>query len=121
MSANSPVSGTTGQNIQEFNKWQTTSAGTVFKQFGPPCISTTIKRLKHQKTYFFNIRPGFEMITKEFLKVSATLFNCVHEVMVVHKGTVAGNLYIANKQDRWGYKLFCRAGVDRIIYDILMY
>ena len=43
--------------------------------------------------------------------------------MVPYKGTRAGNLrqYIQTKPDKWGYKLFCRGGIDGFIHDILMY
>ncbi|KAK4322795.1 hypothetical protein Pmani_006462 [Petrolisthes manimaculis] len=29
--------------------------------------------------------------------------------------------YIANKPDKWGYKLFCRSSVDGFVHDILLY
>ena len=43
--------------------------------------------------------------------------------MVAYKGTMAENLrqYIANKPDKFGYKLFCRSSIDGFIYDNLMY
>lgn len=72
---------------------------------------------------FYKIRPLFTKVTKEFLKVKATPVNSIDEVMVAYKGTRAGNLrqYIANKPDKWGYKLFCRSSVDGFVHDILMY
>ncbi|KAK3888413.1 hypothetical protein Pcinc_007541 [Petrolisthes cinctipes] len=72
---------------------------------------------------FYKIRPLFTKVTKEFLKVRATPINSIDEVMVAYKGTRAGNLrqYIANKPDKWGYKLFCRSSVDGFVHDILMY
>ncbi|XP_050704963.1 piggyBac transposable element-derived protein 3-like [Eriocheir sinensis] len=72
---------------------------------------------------FYKIRPLFTGITKQFLRVKETPHQSVDEVMVAYKGTMAGNLrqYIANKPDKFGYKLFCRASIDGFIHDVLMY
>ncbi|KAK3888367.1 hypothetical protein Pcinc_005525 [Petrolisthes cinctipes] len=72
---------------------------------------------------FYKVRPLFSGITKQFLQVKATPTQSIDEVMVGYKGTMAGNLrqYIANKPDKFGYKLFCRASIDGFIHDIVMY
>lgn len=72
---------------------------------------------------FFKIRPLYSGITKQFLKVKETPQQSIDEVMVAYKGTRAGNLrqYIANKPDKFGYKLFCRASIDGFIHDLIMY
>ena len=72
---------------------------------------------------FFKIRPVFNSLVRQFLKVKPTPTQSVDEVMVAYKGTRAGNLrqYIKTKPDKWGYKLFCRASIDGFIHDILMY
>ena len=72
---------------------------------------------------FYKIRPVFNALTKQFQKIKETPTQSVDEVMVAYKGTRAGNLrqYIQNKPDKWGFKLFCRASIDGIIHDILMY
>ena len=72
---------------------------------------------------FYKIRPLFTGITKQFQQVKETPQQSVDEVMVAYKGTMAGNLrqFIANKPDRFGYKLFCRASIDGFIHDVLMY
>lgn len=47
----------------------------------------------------------------------------VDAVMIGYKGTRAGSLpqYIANKPDKWGFKLFCQTSSSGIIHDILLY
>uniref|UniRef100_A0AAY4DZV3 PiggyBac transposable element-derived protein domain-containing protein n=1 Tax=Denticeps clupeoides TaxID=299321 RepID=A0AAY4DZV3_9TELE len=72
---------------------------------------------------FYKIRPLFEMLRKQCLQIPSTHKNSVDEVMVAYKGTRAGTLrqYIANKPDKWGFKLFCRASSSGIIHDLLLY
>ncbi|KAF7642318.1 hypothetical protein LDENG_00260420 [Lucifuga dentata] len=43
--------------------------------------------------------------------------------MAAYKGTKAGTLHqsIANKPDKWGFKLFCWASSSDIIHDLLLY
>ncbi|KAK9533207.1 hypothetical protein VZT92_008345 [Zoarces viviparus] len=55
--------------------------------------------------------------------IPSTYKHNVDEVMVAYKGTKAGTLcqYIANKPDKWGFKLFCRASSSGIIHDLLLY
>lgn len=72
---------------------------------------------------FYKIRPLFEMLRQQCLLIPSTYKHSVDEVMVSYKGTRAGNLrqYIANKPDKWGFKLFCRASSCGIIHDLLLY
>lgn len=44
-------------------------------------------------------------------------------MILAYKGTRAGSprQYIANKPDKWGFKLFCRASSSGIIHDLLLY
>lgn len=72
---------------------------------------------------FYKIRPLFEMLREQCLLIPSTHKHCVNEVMVAYKGTRAGTLrqYIANKPDKWGFKLFCRASSSGIIHDLLLY
>ena len=72
---------------------------------------------------FFKVRPLFTKVVRQFLQVKETPQQSVDEVMVGYKGTMAGNLrqYIANKPDKFGYKLFCRASIDGFIHDVIMY
>uniref|UniRef100_A0AAY4B8L8 PiggyBac transposable element-derived protein domain-containing protein n=1 Tax=Denticeps clupeoides TaxID=299321 RepID=A0AAY4B8L8_9TELE len=72
---------------------------------------------------FYKIRPLFEMLRKQCLQIPSTHKHSEDEVMVAYKGTRAGTLrqYIANKPDKWGFKLFCRASSSGIIHDLLLY
>uniref|UniRef100_A0A671LFG7 PiggyBac transposable element-derived protein domain-containing protein n=1 Tax=Sinocyclocheilus anshuiensis TaxID=1608454 RepID=A0A671LFG7_9TELE len=72
---------------------------------------------------FYKIRPLFDMLRKQCLLIPSTYKHSVDEVMVGYKGTRAGSLrqYIANKPDKWGFKVFCRASSSGIIHDLLMY
>uniref|UniRef100_A0A672L7S8 PiggyBac transposable element-derived protein domain-containing protein n=1 Tax=Sinocyclocheilus grahami TaxID=75366 RepID=A0A672L7S8_SINGR len=72
---------------------------------------------------FYKIRPLFDMLRKQCLLIPSTYKHSVDEVMIGYKGTRAGSLcqYIANKPDKWGFKVFCRASSSGIIHDLLMY
>lgn len=72
---------------------------------------------------FYKIRPLLEMLREQCLQIPSTYKHSVDEVMVAYKGTRAGTLrqYIANKPDKWGFKLFCRASSSGIIHDMLLY
>lgn len=72
---------------------------------------------------FYKIRPLFDMLRQQCLQIPSTYKHSVDEVMVAYKGTRAGTLrqYIANKPDKWGFKLFCRASSSGIIHDMLLY
>uniref|UniRef100_A0A3B4BMG1 PiggyBac transposable element-derived protein domain-containing protein n=1 Tax=Periophthalmus magnuspinnatus TaxID=409849 RepID=A0A3B4BMG1_9GOBI len=72
---------------------------------------------------FYKIRPLFEMLLKECLFIPSTYKRSVDEVMVSYKGTRAGSLrqYVANKPEKWGFKVFCRASSSGIIHDLLVY
>uniref|UniRef100_A0A3B5R2X5 PiggyBac transposable element-derived protein domain-containing protein n=1 Tax=Xiphophorus maculatus TaxID=8083 RepID=A0A3B5R2X5_XIPMA len=71
----------------------------------------------------YKIRPLFEMLCEQCLLIPSTHKHSVDEVLVAYKGTRAGTLrqYIANKSDKWGFKLFCRASSSGIIHDLLLY
>ncbi|MCL4124286.1 UNVERIFIED_CONTAM: hypothetical protein GTU68_017636 [Idotea baltica] len=72
---------------------------------------------------FFKVRPLYDSLTRQFLKVKETPTHSIDEVMVAYKGTRAGTLRrsIPTGQDKCGFKLFCRASSDGFIHDILMY
>ncbi|KAM3850292.1 piggyBac transposable element-derived protein 2-like [Diretmus argenteus] len=72
---------------------------------------------------FYKVRPLFEMLRQQCLLIPSTQKHSVDEVMVAYKGTRAGTLrqYIANKPDKWGFKLFCRASSCGIIHDLILY
>lgn len=72
---------------------------------------------------FYEIRPLFESLRKQFLKIPAKSKQSIDEVMVASKGARAGSLrqYIYNKPDKWGFKLFCRSSSTGIIRDLVLY
>uniref|UniRef100_A0A3Q2SZ84 PiggyBac transposable element-derived protein domain-containing protein n=1 Tax=Fundulus heteroclitus TaxID=8078 RepID=A0A3Q2SZ84_FUNHE len=72
---------------------------------------------------FYKICPLFEILQKQCLLISSSHKHSVDEVMVAFKGTRAGTLrqYIANKPDKWGFKLFCHASSSGITHDLLLY
>lgn len=45
----------------------------------------------------------------------------IDEMMVPYKGTKAGSLgqYLSSKPHHWGFKIFIRAGISGIVYDLL--
>ena len=94
-----------------------------FKQVRSTIHFNNNENAKSSTDRFFKIRPLFTGITRQFQQVKETPQQSVDEVMVAYKGTMAGNLrqFIANKPDRFGYKLFCRASIDGFIHDVLMY
>lgn len=53
------------------------------------------RQQRTSKDRFYKIRPVFDNVTKEFLKMPATLVNSIDEVMVAYKGTTAGILPIS--------------------------
>ncbi|KAH6926039.1 hypothetical protein HPB50_013050 [Hyalomma asiaticum] len=72
---------------------------------------------------FWKVRPLFENLREQFLKIPAERKQSIDEVMVAYKGTRAGNLrqYVSNKPDKWGFKIFCRSSSTGIIHDMLLY
>ncbi|XP_069025011.1 piggyBac transposable element-derived protein 3-like [Embiotoca jacksoni] len=71
---------------------------------------------------FNKIRSLFDMLREQCLLIPSTDKHSMDEVMVAYKGTRAGTLrqYIANKPEKWGFKLFCQAS-SCIIHDLLLH
>lgn len=72
---------------------------------------------------FYKFQPLFEILCEQCLLIASTYKQSVDEVMVSYKGTRAGTLrqYIANKSDKWEFKIFCHASSSGIIHDLLLY
>lgn len=72
---------------------------------------------------FSKVRRLFDHFRKNLLKVEDETKQSIDEMMVPYKGTRAGNLrqYVQPKPHKWGFKLFIRAGVSGMVYDILPY
>ncbi|KAL2077611.1 hypothetical protein ACEWY4_027115 [Coilia grayii] len=81
------------------------------------------EQCRHSTDRFVKIRPVFDMVRKQCLLIPSTYKHSVDEVMIAYKGTRAGSLrqYIANKPNKWGFKVFCRASSCGIIHDLLLY
>lgn len=64
-----------------------------------------------------------EIFRKNRLSVENEKNQSIDEIMVPYKGAKAGSLkqYMPAKPNKWGFKLFARAGVSGMIYDFLVY
>uniref|UniRef100_A0A6P7FCE4 PiggyBac transposable element-derived protein 2-like n=1 Tax=Diabrotica virgifera virgifera TaxID=50390 RepID=A0A6P7FCE4_DIAVI len=71
----------------------------------------------------FKIRPILEKARQKCLSLKQETRFSVDEMMIAYKGTKAGNLrqYMPKKPEKWGFKMFVRAGVSGIVYDFLVY
>lgn len=72
---------------------------------------------------FYKIRPIFNSITMQFLRVSPTSKQCIGDITVPYNDTRPGNLreYTQYNPETMKLKLFCRSSEDGFIHDIVMY
>lgn len=72
---------------------------------------------------YYKIRNVFESIRINCNNLPNERRQSIDEMMVPFKGTRAGSRkqYIKSKPKKWGFKLFIRAGVSGLIYDLLIY
>ena len=72
---------------------------------------------------FYKIRPIFNAITAQFIKVGDARTQSIDEVMVACKVTLVGPLreHMKTKPYNRRFKLFCEATTGGFIHDILMY
>ncbi|KAH9366526.1 hypothetical protein HPB48_010320 [Haemaphysalis longicornis] len=70
-----------------------------------------------------NVRPLYENLREQFLKIPAQRKQSIYEAMVAYEGTCAGNLpqYASNKPEKWGFKIFCRSSSTGFFHDVLLY
>ena len=63
-----------------------------------------------------------EIFRKNCLSVENEKNQSIDEIMGPYKGAKAGSLkqYMPAKPNKWGFKLFARAGVSGMIYDFLV-
>ena len=73
---------------------------------------------------FFKTRPLIDVLNETFLKFkSPDNKYSVNEAVIPYKGRFAGNLrqYNPNKPNKWGFKIFVLADVQRQVYNKLLY
>lgn len=78
---------------------------------------------ENKSNKYAKIRPVLERIRRNCSGIDQEHQQSIDEMMVPYKGTRAGKLhqYIRNKPHKWGFKLFVRAGVSGMVYDMLPY
>lgn len=86
------------------------------------CVHFTDNNLDDGDRYF-KVRPVFEKVRRNCLKLKEEKSYSIDEMMIPYKGTKAGNRrqYIQNKPNKWGFKNFVRAGASGLIYDFIIY
>lgn len=72
---------------------------------------------------YFKIRPFFEKIRQNCLKIEEESRFSIDEMVIPYKGTKAGKKrqYNPRKPRKWGFKNLVRAGASGIIYDFFLY
>nr|CAH7756726.1 unnamed protein product [Callosobruchus chinensis] len=72
---------------------------------------------------YFKIRPALEIVRRNCIAVEEEKKQSIDEMMIPYKGKKVGSKrqYIKSKPNRWGFKIFVRAGVSGIVYDFVVY
>nr|CAH7712836.1 unnamed protein product [Callosobruchus chinensis] len=72
---------------------------------------------------YFKIRPALEIVRRNCIAVEEEKKQSIDEMMIPYKGKKVGSKrqYIKSKPNRWGFKIFMRAGVSGIVYDFVVY
>ncbi|XP_029973972.1 piggyBac transposable element-derived protein 3-like [Salarias fasciatus] len=114
--------------------WQTAT------RYDPIATVMGRKRFDHLRTYIhmndntnvkqkgesgydplFKVRPVLEKVRANCLKVEPEENHCIDEQMIPFKGKTGIKQYIKNKPQKWGIKVFTRAGVTGLVYDFEVY
>lgn len=69
----------------------------------------------------FKVRPVLEKVRANCLKVEPEENHSIDEQMIPFKGKLGMKQYIKNKPQKWGIKVFTRAGVTGLVYDFEVY
>ncbi|CAH1991505.1 unnamed protein product [Acanthoscelides obtectus] len=71
----------------------------------------------------FKIRPLREKLRQKCIGIEEEGLFSIDEMMIAYKGKKAGSLrqYMPKKPNKWGFKMFVRAGVSGIVQDFLIY
>ena len=78
---------------------------------------TVPQRDEPAKDKLFKIRPLFEMLRQNCLKVPPEENNSVDEQIIPFKGRSSLRRYLPKKPEKWGFKVFSRNGSSGICYD----
>nr|CAH7751324.1 unnamed protein product [Callosobruchus chinensis] len=72
---------------------------------------------------YLKIRPALEIVRRNCIAVEEEKKQSIDEMMIPYKGKKVGSKrqYIKSKPNRWGFKIFVRAGVSGIVYDFVVY
>uniref|UniRef100_A0A3B3S9X1 PiggyBac transposable element-derived protein domain-containing protein n=1 Tax=Paramormyrops kingsleyae TaxID=1676925 RepID=A0A3B3S9X1_9TELE len=69
----------------------------------------------------FKVRPVLEKVRANCLKVEPEENHSIDEQMIPFKGKLGMKQHIKNKPQKWGIKVFTRAGVTGLVYDFEVY
>jgi len=69
------------------------------------------------------IRPVLDHTRSKCMEMESENQFSIDEIMVHYKGKKAGSLqqYLPSKLQKWGFKIFVRAGVSGFVYDFMVY
>ena len=76
-----------------------------------PVTSPNHNKLHKIQTIIDHFRSKFKKT------VAPETFQAIDEMMVPFKGKHGANMYMPKKPIKWGYKLWCRAGISGYVYD----
>ena len=75
-----------------------------------------------QADTLWKIRPWLAMLRSNCLKITMEEKNSIDEMMVSNKGNFSGSKqYMRGKPHPWGFKIWCRTGVNGMLYDLDVY
>ena len=69
----------------------------------------------------WKLRPWFEALRQNFLKIPPKEFQSVDEIIIPFKGRSGLKVYMPNKPHKWGFKFWGRSDSDGFIYDLDLY
>ena len=69
----------------------------------------------------FKVSPLLKRLRNAMLHLEPEERHSVDEQMIPFKGRSGLKQFIKNKPHRWGFKVFARAGMSRLVYDFMIY
>ncbi|XP_038123402.1 piggyBac transposable element-derived protein 3-like [Cyprinodon tularosa] len=69
----------------------------------------------------FKVRPVLEKVRANCLKVEPEENHTIDEQMIPFTGRIGMKQYLKNKPQKWGIKVYTRAGVSGLVYDFEVY